>query len=77
MTRAHWGTENTLHRRLDVSMNENQACNRLGHGPENLAVLRHLALNLLRKEPSKGSLPKKLRRAALSEVFLLKVLGQL
>jgi hypothetical protein len=57
-------------------MNEDQARNRLGHGPENLAVLRHLTLNLLRKEPSKGSLPKKLRRAALNEVFLLKVLGQ-
>lgn len=76
VTRAHWGAENTLHRRLDVSMNEDQASNRLGHGPENLAVLRHLAHNLLRKEPSKGSLPKKLRRAALSEVLLLKVLGQ-
>jgi hypothetical protein len=35
-----------------------------------------MALNLLCKEPSKGSLPKKLRRAALSEAFLLKVLAQ-
>ena len=76
VTRAHWGIENRLHWRLDVSMNEDQARNRLGHGPENLAVLRHMALNLLRKEPSKGSLPKKLRRAALSEAFLLKLLGQ-
>ena len=39
-------------------------------------VLRHMALNLLRKELSKGSLPKKLRRAALSEAFLLKLLAQ-
>lgn len=76
VTRAHWGIENRLHWRLDVSMNEDQARNRLGHGPENLAVLRHIALNLLRKEPSKRSLPKKLRRAALSEAFLLKVLAQ-
>src|SRR5208283_3886659 len=51
---------------LDVSMNEDQLRNRMGHGPANLAVLRHMALNLLRKETSKGSLPKKLRRAALS-----------
>jgi hypothetical protein len=35
-----------------------------------------MALNLLRKEPSKGSLLKKLRRAALSEAFLLKALAQ-
>jgi predicted transposase YbfD/YdcC len=76
VTRAHWGIENRLHWRLDVSMNEDQARNRLGQGPKNLAVLRHMALNLLRKEPSKGSLPKKLRRAALSEPFLLKVLAQ-
>jgi predicted transposase YbfD/YdcC len=76
VTRAHWGIENRLHWRLDVSMNEDQARNRLGHAAENLAVLRHMALNLLRKEPSKGSLPKKLRRAALSEAFLLRVLAQ-
>jgi predicted transposase YbfD/YdcC len=76
VTRSHWGIENRLHWRLDVSMNEDQARNRMGHGPQNLAVLRHMALNLLRKEPSTASLPKKLRRAALSEAFLLKVLVQ-
>ena len=76
VTRSPWGSEKRLHWRLDVSMNEDQARNRLGHGPENLAVLRHMALNLLRKEPSKGSLPQKLRRAALSNALLLKVLGQ-
>lgn len=76
VTRAHWGIENRLHWRLDVSMNEDQARNRTGNGPENLAVLRHMALNLLRKEPSRRSLPKKLRRAALSDPFLAKVLAQ-
>jgi predicted transposase YbfD/YdcC len=76
VTRAHWGIENRLHWRLDVSMNEDQARNRIGNGPENLAVLRHMALNLLRKEPSRRSLPKKLRRAALSDAFLATVLAQ-
>jgi hypothetical protein len=57
-------------------MNEDQARNRIGNGPENLAVLRHMALNLLRKEPSRRSLPKKLRRAALSDAFLAKILAQ-
>ncbi len=54
VTRSHWGIENRLHWRLDVSMNEDQARNGLGYGPENLTVLPHMALNLLRKEPSKG-----------------------
>jgi predicted transposase YbfD/YdcC len=76
ITRAHWGIENRLHWCLDVTMNEDQARNRAGNGPENLTVLRHMALNLLRKEPSKRSLPKKLRRAALSDAFLTKVLAQ-
>ncbi len=76
VTRAHWGIENRLHWRLDVSMNEDQAPNRIGNGPENLAVLRHMALNLLRKEPSRRSLPKKLRRAALSDAFLANLLAQ-
>jgi hypothetical protein len=57
-------------------MNEDQTRNMLEHGPENLAVLRHMAPNLLCKEHSKRSLPKKLRRAAPSEVFLLNVLAQ-
>jgi predicted transposase YbfD/YdcC len=77
ITRLHWGIENTLHWRLDVSMNEDRLRNRLGHGPENLAVLRHLALNIISKDTSKGSLPKKLRRAALDERFLVKLLTQI
>jgi predicted transposase YbfD/YdcC len=75
--RAHWGIENRLHWCLDVSMNEDHMRTRLGHGPQNLTVLRHMALNLLRKEPSTGSLPKKFRRAALSDAFLTKVLAQI
>lgn len=77
VVRSHWGIENRLHWRLDVSMNEDQARNRMDNGPHNLAVLRHMALNLLRKETSKRSLPKKLRRAALSDAFLARVLAQI
>jgi hypothetical protein len=58
-------------------MNEDRAPNRMDNGPQNLAVLRHMALNLVRKESSKGSLPKKLRRAARSNAFLARVLAQL
>src|ERR1700691_4806668 len=62
VVRSHWAIENRLHWCLDVTMNEDRARNRMDSGPQNLAVLRHMALNLVRKESSKGSLPKKLRR---------------
>lgn len=58
-------------------MNEYQARNRLDNGPENLAVLRHMALNLIRKEPSKGSLRVKLKRAGWRTDFLAKILAQI
>ena len=70
-------TRHRLHWCLDVTMNEDQARSRMGHGPQNLAVLRHMALNLVRKETAKGSLPKKLRRAAWSDTFLARVLAQI
>ncbi len=77
IVRSHWGIENRLHWCLDVAMNEDRMRNRTGHGPKNLAVLRHMALNSLRKETSKGSLPKKLHRAACSDAYLARVLAQL
>jgi predicted transposase YbfD/YdcC len=63
IVRAHWGIENGLHWVLDVTMNEDQLRNRKDHGPENLALLRRLALNLAKLEPSKGSMKGKLKRA--------------
>ena len=75
--RAHWAVENRLHWCLDVTMNEDQGRSRMDHAPQNLAVLRHMALNLVRRETSKGSLRKKLRRAAWSDSFLAKVLAQI
>jgi predicted transposase YbfD/YdcC len=44
VTRAHWGVENGLHWVLDVTMNEDRARNRKDHGPQNIAMLRRLAL---------------------------------
>ena len=77
VVRSHWVIENRLHWCLDVTMNEDQMRNRMDHAPQNLATLRHMALNLVRQETSKGSLRKKLRRAAWSDSFLVKVLAQL
>ena len=47
VVRQHWGVENSLHWRLDVVMNEDQVRTRMGHGPHNLAVLRHMAINAM------------------------------
>jgi len=76
VARAHWGVENGLHWVLDVTMNEDQARNHKDHGPQNIALLRRLALNLAKLEGSKESLKGKLYRAALSDTFLTRLLAQ-
>ena len=76
IVRGHWGIENRLHWVLDVTCNEDQARNRKGHGAENLALLRKLALNLARLEPSKGSMRGKLKRAGWDDNFLVNILSQ-
>ena len=53
-----------------------QARNRKGHGAENLSLLRKLALNLARLEPSKGSMRGKLKRAGWDNSFLIRILAQ-
>lgn len=72
--RKHWGVENQLHWSLDVTFREDQSRLRTGHGAENFAVVRHMALNLLRQEPSTKSLPRKRLACALNPDYLLKVL---
>ena len=76
VVRTHWGIENSLHWVLDVTMNEDQARNRMDHGPENIALLRRLALNIAELEPSKGSKKGKLKRAGWDNDFLATLLAQ-
>ena len=63
VARSHRGVGDQLHWRLDAVMNDGQDRTRLGHGPENLAALRHTALNATQAEPGKGPLRGKLKRA--------------
>ena len=76
--RSHWGIEHRVHWVLDVAFHEDDCRVRTGDGAENLAVLRHFALNLLRHErTTKGGLATKRFRAALDETYLLTVLAGL
>jgi predicted transposase YbfD/YdcC len=74
VVRQHWSIENSLHWRLDVVMNEDQDRTRMGHGPHNLAVLRHMAINAMQKEGSKGSLRGKFKRAGWDDGYLYRLL---
>jgi len=75
VTRQHWGIDNRLHWRLDVVMNEDQDRTRLDNGPHNLAVLRHMAINVMQKEGSKGSLRGKFQRAGWDNAYLTRLLA--
>jgi len=74
--REHWGIENSLHWVLDIAFREDESRVRKGHGPENLATMRHMALNLLRRETSsKGGVKARRLRSGWDEDYLLKVLS--
>jgi predicted transposase YbfD/YdcC len=73
--RTHWSVENGLHWVLDVAFQEDQSRLRRDHAAENMAVLRHLALSLLRQESTcTNGVKVKRRKAALDEDYLTKVL---
>jgi len=75
-TRQHWGIENGLHWVLDIAFNEDRSRVRTGHAPANLAVLRHMAINLLKQEnTAKGGIKAKRLQAGWNEDYLIKVLS--
>jgi len=75
--RAHWRIENCLHWVLDVGFDEDRARNRKDHGPENLTILRKLALNVLRSARPDISIRRKRKRSGWSDEFARSVLGQM
>lgn len=73
--RAHWQIENCLHWVLDVQFNEDDSRIRKDSSPENFAILRHLAHNLLNQEKSlKVGVKRKRNRAGWDDDYLFKVL---
>lgn len=79
VVRSHWGIENRLHWVLDIAFDEDSCRIRKNNGPENFAILRHIALNLLKHEKSskRRSIRGKRLKAAWDNNYLLKVLAGL
>lgn len=74
--RCHWQVENSLHWVLDVAFREDACRTRTAHAPENLATLRHIAVNLLKQERScKLGIKSKRLKAGWDESYMLKVLN--
>jgi predicted transposase YbfD/YdcC len=75
--RTHWEIENRVHWVLDVAMAEDANRTRKGESAQNLALIRKLALNLLRRETSvKTGFAAKQKRAGWDRNYLLKILAQ-
>ncbi len=73
--RIHWGIENGLHWCLDVAFNEDACRIRKDYASENLAVVRHIALNLLKKEKTaKTGIKNKRLNAGWDNAYLARLL---
>jgi len=77
VTRTHWSVENQLHWRLDVVFNEDDARTRKNYGPQNLAVLRRIALDILRAHPDTRSTARKMKLAAWKKKFFYELFAHL
>jgi len=72
--RKHWGIENSLHWCLDMTFREDYSRIRKDHSAENMAVVRHIALNILQNFPAKISLARKRRRCSYDDDFFAEVM---
>jgi predicted transposase YbfD/YdcC len=77
VVRAHWSIENQLHWTLDVVFDEDNARSRKNHAPENLAVLRSLALNIFRSHPDNSPPGRKMKRASWDKDFFFQLFAHM
>ncbi len=73
--RGHWGVENSLHWSLDATFREDDSRIRTGFAAQNMAVIRPIGLNLLKKDKSKGSIRGKRKKAGWNDDYMLDVLA--
>ena len=74
--RAHWGIENRLHWVLDVVFHDDLARLRTGSGPQNMAIVKHMAMNLVRNPKDKHSLKVRRKKANLNPDYLETLIRQ-
>ena len=74
--RGHWGIENRLHWVLDVVFKDDLARLRTGHGPANMAVIKPMAVNLLRRAEATTSLKNRRKRAGWNTAYLESLIRQ-
>lgn len=77
ITRSHWGIETKLHWVLDMHFAEDRNRARKDNAPENLALMRRLALNILQASPNPASIRRKIKRAGWDDGFLLELFGHM
>jgi predicted transposase YbfD/YdcC len=75
--RNHWGIENGLHWVLDVSFREDESRARAGHAGANLGIVRRVAVSLLKRADTKGSIQTRRMKAAWDDDYMLKVLQEI
>lgn len=75
--RTHWSVENQLHWPLDVVFHEDDARTRKNYAPQNLAVLRRIALDILRAHPDNRSIARKMNLAAWRKDFFLELFAHM
>lgn len=73
--RGHWRIENNLHWQLDISLHEDKSTIHNRHEAENVALMRKLALSLLKQNPAKHSIARKRKAAALDHEFLAEIMA--
>jgi predicted transposase YbfD/YdcC len=77
VVRSHWAIENQLHWILDVVFAEDAHRSRKDNAPENLAILRRLAINIVRSHPAPMSMRQKIKAAGWDDSFLLGLIGHM
>jgi predicted transposase YbfD/YdcC len=77
VTRTYWSVENQLHWRLDVVFHEDDARTRKNYAPQNLAVIRRIALDILQSHPDKRSVGRKMKLAAWKKEFFYELFAHM
>jgi predicted transposase YbfD/YdcC len=72
--RGHWAIENSLHWVLDVTFNEDAARSRTGNGPQNMAIVRHFAINMVRDHSDKRSIKLRRNKAARNPAYMAEII---